>query len=527
MLSVLGPLWCQESGGMQQGEISFVTSRNIYVKFDHTDLISKGDTLMSQQGEILVPCMVVINTSSTSCVCDPLPACELKKGDMVYFSSPEKKTATPPKAEPEVVSAEINEDSLHKGEEVKQAPKSRYKEKIRGRISAAGYSNFSSDYSDNHRGMLRMSFRGDHLRNSPLSFEAYLNYRQNYSIRTDKTMSSEDAFRVYNLALTYDVDSSMHIILGRKINHRASSLGAIDGLQAEKRLGAFFMGGIIGFRPNFRNYGLNTQLFEYGGYTGFEIQRPSLYSSTTMGLLEQRNTGSVDRRYLYFQHNSNIGRSLYLFGSMELDLYAKINGQEMTKIRLTNMYLSARYRFSRILDLTLSYDARRSIIYYETYKTEIERMLDDDEARQGARARVNFRPFRYVNSGISFSKRFQIDQQNRSNNINAYVSHSKLPIIEGRMSIRYNWNQSSYLESKIFAIQYSRPIIKRKLDIDVYFRKVNYQQLASENIFKQQYFGGSLDYNIGRTWMFSVLYEWSSRMDRTQQRLNASIIFRF
>lgn len=512
---------------MQQGEISFVTSRNIYVKFDHTDLISKGDTLLSRQGQVLVPCMVVINTSSTSCVCDPLPGCQLGKGDVVYFSAAEEETIPTPQLETEVVVDEVNEESQPTGQKETQIPKSGYKEKIRGRISAAGYSNFSSDYSDNHRGMLRMSFRADHLRNSPVSIEAYLNYRQNYSIRTDKTMSSEDAFRVYNLALTYDVDSSMHISLGRKINHRASSLGAIDGLQAEKHLGSFFMGGIIGFRPNFRTYGLNTQLFEYGAYTGFEIQRPALYSSTTLGLLEQQNGGSVDRRYVYFQHNSNIGRSLYLFGSLELDLFANIQGQKMTKIRLTNMYLSARYRFSRMLDLTLSYDARRNIIYYETYKTEIERMLEDDEARQGARARINFRPFKYVNSGISFSKRFQIDQQNKSNNINAYVSHSKLPAIGGRMSVRYNWNQSSYLESKIFSIQYCRPIIKRKLDADVYFRTVNYQQLASETTFRQQYFGGSLDYTIGRAWMFSLLYEWSSRMDRTQQRINSSIIFRF
>ena len=521
-------LKAQNDQGLQQGKVSFITSQNVYVKFDRTEVIQIGDTLLTQRNEVLIPCMVVINKSSTSCVCELVEGCEVEKEQNVFYSPPiEKEQSKIASNEQEEEGGQMEQIAADTMPSIKKDEKSpRFREKIRGRISAASYSNFSEKYTDNHRGMMRFSFRGEHLRNSPVSVEAYLNYRQNYTIRSDKTMSSEDDFRVYNLAVMYDLDSSLQLTLGRKINYKASSLGAIDGLQADKQFGKFFVGGIAGFRPDLYDHGFNSDQFAYGVYTGFESRKPKWFSTTTMGLLEQQNKGQTDRRFLYFQHSSSIGRNVYLFGSMEMDLYAKIHGESMMKARLTNLYVSARYRFSRILDLTLSYDARRNVIFYETLQTEIERLLED-EARQGARARINFRPIKYLSSGISYSKRFQADQQNESNNINGYISHSKLPFISGRLSLRYNWNQSRYLESRIMSVNYSRPIIKRKLDIDLYFRNVVYQQRTSENTFDQQYIGGGLNYNIGRSWMMSVLYEISQRQDQRQDRLNSRIIFRF
>ncbi|NNK89538.1 MAG: hypothetical protein HKO89_02935, partial [Saprospiraceae bacterium] len=233
--------------------------------------------------------------------------------------------------------------------------------------------------------------------------------------------------------------------------------------------------------------------------------------------------GFIDRRYIYFQHSSTINRKLSLFGSAELDLYNNINGD----LRLTNLYTSARYRFSKRIEMTLSYDSRKRILYYETFKTDIERLLDDDEARQGIRLRLGLRPIKFIYTGISFSNRFQSDQQNKSENINAYLSMVRLPLIKGSLSISFNQNKSNYLESRIYSIRHSRSIIKGKLTADFYFRNVNYAYLNSENGTSQNYFGAYLNLRLLKKLMFSILGELNTREEEKNYRVNTKLNFRF
>ena len=158
----------------------------------------------------------------------------------------------------------------------------------------------------------------------------------------------------------------------------------------------------------------------------------------------------------------------------------------------------------------VSYDSRKRIIFYETFRTEVERMLEDDEARQGIRIRMNANPLKYINAGIAFSTRFQNDDLHESNNTNAYLSHGKLPYLGGRASVNYNINRSDYLESKIMAFRYARNLIHSVLDGDFYYRSVSYAYLSSEFTRNQNYFGSNLTFRMSGTWMFSILGEYST-----------------
>jgi len=406
-------------------------------------------------------------------------------------------------------------------------------ERIRGRISAASYSNFSNVRDDSHRMMYRFSMNADNINESKFSAETYLNYRQLFLNEESSSVRKTKFFNVYNLAVRYDVDTTLSLTLGRKINNKASSLGAIDGLQAEKYFGNVYTGLIAGFRPDFVAYDLNTDLLEYGAYVGLEQKNDKMYSRSTLGLLQQNNSGNVDRRYLYAQHSSTINRDLSFFASAELDLFNELDGESVSDARLTNLYLSTRYRFSRKVDVNLSYDSRKRIMYYETYRSDIERLLEDDEARQGLRTRLNVRPAKYTSIGLSYSKRFQSSNQNKSDNINAYLSYSKLPIIGGRVSLNFNRNESNYLKSQILSIRHSRDLIKKKLSADFYVRMVDYTYTyegANENTntkTQQYYAGGNLMYRFTRTLTFSVLGEYSTRENQDNSRVNARIIKRF
>ncbi len=510
------------NGQNNSGKVSFITSQNVYVKFDNTERINIGDTL--QIAGTKTPCLVVNNKSSSSCVCVLIGNCELKINDNVsYHSSALQKVKQIEKAttsQDENLSENLPENDQQKKDSLK------YKEDISGRISVSNYSNISDIRDDRHRVMSRFSLDADHIHNSAFSFETYLNFRHNLVPGEAVKLDKKD-FKVYNLALKYNVTPSLLVIVGRKINPKFSSLGAIDGLQVEKSFGGNYIGVISGFRPDIYDFTFNPNLFQYGAYMGRTTVSKNFYSQTTLGITEQQNKGLVDRRYAYFQHASTIMKKLNIFSSMELDVYNKVSDTLGSDFRLTNLYLSARYRFTRKFDVSLSYDNRKSIIYYETFQTEIERLLNDDIARQGVRIRANVRPIKYVITGLSYSRRFQSDNQNKSENIYGFMSLSKIPKIGGRLSVNYNINSSNYLESNALSIRHSRVLINKKLDADFYYRRVDYVYLNREKKFKQDYYGVNLSYNITRKLMFSLSGELSNYNQEKNYNIYVKVVNRF
>jgi hypothetical protein len=504
------------------GKVTFVTSKNAYVKFDNTNVVKIGDTLQAPNKE---KCLLVTNKSSNSVVCLKLNNCQVNKDDKityVYQVETDNKILETEEIQ-ENIGISFN-DSIQAIESTKK--KTNYKEKIIGRLSAATYSDFSQVRDDNHRLMSRFSLEASHINNSRVSVETYLNYRQNISSNNTNSAINKSDLNVYNLAVKYDVDSTFSITAGRKINYKISSIGAIDGLQAEKFFGNSYIGAITGFRPDIYSYGFNSHLLQYGGYVGQLTNNKNFRSQTTLGFAEQKNNNEIDRRFAYFQHSSTIFKKFNLFSTLEVDLYNKVNDSVKDNTRITNLYVSGRYRFNSKINLSLSYDSRKRIIYYKTYETDIEQLLDEDIARQGFRARLNIRPFKYVYSGFSYSKRFQSDNQNKSDNIYGYMSLSKLPI-DGRLSFTYNMNTSNYLKSNIASVRYSREFWDSRFSTDIYYRFVNYKYTTNVPDFNQHYIGGYLSYYIDRSFTIGLSGEMSKYNNETNYRVNTQIIKRF
>lgn len=494
-----------------EGKVTFVTSGNAYIKFESTTTIAAGDTLYITREKALLPCLVVTNKSSMSCVAALLKGCEIKTGDAIVH-----RTA---RGEPGKDAVVADKNTAPKNLTTPQ----RKRKDIRGSVSAASYSNLSATRGDIHRTMYRLSFNGNHIGNSKFSLETYMNYRQTFRPNDSLTARDKDVFNVYSLAVRYDASKSMSLTLGRKINPKASSLGALDGLQAEKYFGNFYIGVMGGFRPDILDYKFNKDLLQFGGYIGVKTDKQNFYSETTVGLLEQRSGSFIDRRYTYFQHSGSIAGKLNIFSSFELDLYNQVNADSAGGPRLTNLFASVGYQVTKWLEAEVSYDSRKQIVYYETLKTEIERMLDNDQARQGIRYRLNVRPLKYVSLGATYSQRFQSNGQNKSDNLNAYVTWSKIPFVNGLLSVSYNDNTSSYLASKIFSVRHSRPLIREKLDGDFYYRIVNYSYSSREVEYAQRYYGAGLSYRITRKIFFSVLGELATLTDEKNYRVNGRI----
>ena len=73
IMIITNSLFGQETDFVIEGKVSFMTSKNIYVKFESTEKIKVGDSLwISSSG---LPCLLVKNKSSNSVVCSIINDC--------------------------------------------------------------------------------------------------------------------------------------------------------------------------------------------------------------------------------------------------------------------------------------------------------------------------------------------------------------------------------------------------------------------------------------------------------------------
>lgn len=478
------------------GVVSFLNASNVYVKFESTKAIVLGETLYFNE----TACVKVQQKSSSSVVGIRISDCELKVGDALSYryklseSSPPKPTIVKDKA-PTLV--ENPTPTLSN----KNA--SNFDESIHGKLSLADYYTQSENGNTQNRIRTQFNINADHLNNSPFSLSSYLTY-QTLNNNSNTALNS-NKLQLYDLTLSYE-NSSIAAYLGRKINPKLSVVGAIDGLQFEKKLGLFYTGAILGFRPDSSTYGFNSNLLQYGFYSGISSNSsPESYNGhTTLGIVQQTNGGAIDRRFIYFQHLSSIAKQVTLFSSMEYDIYSTIPGLN----RMTNLYASLRYKVNKSANMMFSYDSRRRIIYYETYQNEVEKLLDEDLARQGARFRVNFKPTKTIWSGFSVSNRFASTSQEASKNYYAYTTFSRIPSIGGRLALTANFNQTSFMESQVFSANYGRSIFEQWY-ATLYFRQGAFKYSSTNSTQNQSYMGGSIQYNTPDHWSFSCLTEYS------------------
>ncbi len=206
-----------------------------------------------------------------------------------------------------------------------KAPPQKIKQHIDGRISIASYSGFSNTPAANTEKLqYTFSLNARNIGGSGLSAESYVIFVHKIN-EWDKVQ--EDIFnglKIYNLSLAYDIGNHSRVMLGRKINPKFSNMGAVDGLQYELKLKSFTAGIIAGFRPDYTNYGFNSDLFEYGGFLYHEHAVKHGSIQNTLAFIQQNNSGKTDRRFAYFQHSNSLLPNLNFFGSVECDLYKKV-----------------------------------------------------------------------------------------------------------------------------------------------------------------------------------------------------------
>jgi len=516
----------QEEGNLREGSISYITSQNVYVKFNSTNGIQAGDTLYSSTTGDKTGILVVTGLSSISCVCMPIGDFKASIGLKVYAlrikENPPVETVQQADRANEAPQVQKITDSISN----QQAIKAR-KEVIRGRISVASYGYFSDSPTDE---LLRMrytiSVNAKNISDSRLSGESYVTFSHRSGRWDDIRNNIFNGLKIYNLALSYDINEKMKLTAGRKINPLLSNMGAVDGLQAEYKFNNLTTGILVGSRPDYNDYSFNTSLFQYGIYLSHNkiVREGSV--QTTLGFIDQRNTGFIDRRFAYIQHQNSMIKNVFLFGSAEIDLYRIENETANYSPRVSNLYFSARYRILQNLSASISFSSRTNIVYYESYKNFLDRFIEN-EKQQGYGLQINYRPLKRLTIGANGGYRNRKDDAQPSKNAYVYASYNGIPLINSSLTVSSTLLSTSYLTGKTYAAGISRDLLKQKLYGTLTYRYQDYKFNHSETDLVQHIGELGLNWNIVRKLNFGLYYEATMEESFMFHRINVQLINRF
>lgn len=210
LLTAIGSIKAQTQADLISGQVSFVSSKNVYVKFPSTKNIQIGDTLFLKSTNEYNPALIVTNKSSSSCVCTPLSDIKFALGQIIVSN---RIQAISKAAERETLH---EEGPVYKLEETIATRKDSIKKKqdvFRGRISLASYSNYSeSTQKPAYRFNYTFSLSGNHVNNSKLSFDSYISFRHRTNEWYKVQENINNALKIYTLALQYSFNKSMDLL---------------------------------------------------------------------------------------------------------------------------------------------------------------------------------------------------------------------------------------------------------------------------------------------------------------------------
>ena len=527
LLSVLGAkLNGQSLNETMTGKVSFASTQNVYVKFKSTDGISAGDTLYIYVSGKIAPVLIVKNLSSSSCVCTSLSAKSLSLSQDVFARK--KATSTKPEIKPsEKKATDIPAMVLPADTTRKAVYKTVSKQKINGSISVYSYSDFSNTGAKKST-QFRYNYNLDarNIGNSNFSIENYITFRQKLGDWSAVKSDLFNALKVYSLAVKYEPSKSTKISVGRTINYRISSIGAMDGLQVEQKLNNFSIGAVAGFRPDNKDYGFNSRLYQYGGYAAFDTKAGEYFSETSLAFMQQNNKMKTDRRFLYFQHTNSLLKDLFFFSTFEVDLYKVKNDLPQNTFDLTSLYLSLRYRISSNFSLTASYDQRKNVLFYETYKSLIDSVLQN-ERRQSYRLQANYRITKNITLGVETGYRSLKSDPRPSKNINGYLTYYQLPALKVSLTLTATYLESAYMTGKELGGDISKDLFNGKFQASLGYRYMDYILPESKLSILQNIGQINFFWQFSRKMSFSAYYEGTFEKHDKYNRIYLQIRKRF
>jgi len=190
------------------------------------------------------------------------------------------------------------------------------------------------------------------------------------------------------------------------------------------------------------------------------------------------------------------------------------------------MFLSLNYRITRRISLFGSYDNRKNVIYYETFRNYSEEILKQ-ASRQGLRFRVNYRPVNNLMVSADAGTRFMKEDPRPTRTLNGNASYSNLPGIKALISVSANLMQTSYLDGKVYGASLSKDFIKGKLSTMLNYRNVNFQYANVNTTLRQNIGELDLSYQFNKKLYLSVNFESTLQEKENFNRIYLNLRWKF
>jgi len=523
---VLNSIRSQTAMKLLEGVVTFKSSVNVYVKYPSTETIRVGDTLYHSK-DSLIPSLVVSHISSTSCVGKNISNRVISISDLMYAKLSIKSTLDSAKSAVTPKALVKNTESSSELKPMNTERTNSKMQKINGRLSMASYSSFSDKLgNDAHRLRYTLVLNAKNIQGSGWSGESYISFRHKAGEWQEVKDHLFNALKVFNLAMKYEFNPNEQIWFGRKINLNVSNIGAVDGIQYEKKRKNMTYGAILGSRPDYTDYSFNLKLMQAGIFAGHTLRNKTGDMSSTLAFLEQKNNFKTDRRFAYLQHSNTLLKKLMFFGSFELDLYKKLAGKPVSTLSPSSIYLSLRYKVNQKLAFSTSYDALKNVIYYESYKNYIDQIIEQ-EVRQGLRFGADYTPFTGVSIGATAGYRFQSNRADPSKNADLYISFYQVPWLNVSATVSATLLQTDYLDGTILGLRLNKSFKDGKWSMEGSFRKVNYLYSSAEVPLEQKIGSLNMTCRLLKKLSLSVNYEKTFEDQRKYSSLYCNLIKRF
>ena len=515
---------------VKEGKVSYTSAELVYVDFENTEGISVGDTLFNKIKNKYNPALKVKYLSKSSLSGENLTTKNIEAGTSIFAFVIVQDSSSVADIQNNlqtvvntaiVVEPPINPSTEFVKKEVSPS-------KTDGRYSLQSYSNFSNDGTsiDYQRWRHSLRFTSQRIGESGFSFSTYAIFAYKADEWNLVSDNINKALKVYDLNIKYEFDETAKIVAGRFLNSKISNISTVDGAMVEKSFSSWSFGLVAGSRPDFNDFSFNPKLFEYGGYISKLDKFGTGIMENTISAFNQTNDFKTDRRFLYFQHTNSLIKNTFLFGSAEVDLFKIADSLAQNDFSLTGLFFSARYSPAREFSLNISYDARRNVVYYETYKSLSQTILEN-ELRQGFRARASFRPITNLFFSLQYGYRYRKGDVKASTNYGANLGYSKVPLIESSANINFNRINSSFVDGYVYSVNLTKSIYSLSSDLSLGFRKTIYNfsngasQLEENSIL--------FDYSINafKLLSFSLSYEGVFESTHTYGRILFDITTRF
>jgi hypothetical protein len=215
-----------------------------------------------------------------------------------------------------------------------------------------------------------------------------------------------------------------------------------------------------------------------------------------------------------------------------MDLYNQsYNAQDSTLSKdnapkLSNLYLSLRYRPWKVLSLSLSYSARQNIIYYESYKDIVETMLEAATVN-GYLLQISYSPVKNLSIGLNTSYRDSKKDPRPTKSLYGYVTIARVPGINASATLSATILETSYMTGKIFSASFSRELVSGKLNAGLGYRFVDYNFASGETTIYQHMPEVNLTWRIIKKLSCSLYYEGTFDNNSTFNRVYINLTKRF